>query len=47
MIFIESNDDGLWTCKDGLIIESSWKCDGQNDCDDKSDEDPSICRKLF
>lgn len=39
----ENNDDGLWTCKDGLIIESSWKCDGQNDCDDKSDEDPSIC----
>lgn len=33
-------------CKSsGRCILDSWKCDGDSDCKDSSDEDPAICRK--
>ena len=34
-----------WTCGDGLSINLSWKCDGQVDCNDGSDEWMENCGK--
>ena len=34
-------------CKsNGRCVLGAWKCDGDKDCTDGSDEDEAICRKL-
>lgn len=35
-----------YRCLDGGCIPLTWKCDGQTDCDDDSDEG-SFCRRFF
>jgi len=30
---------------DGRCIPERWQCDGEEDCEDKTDEGPEICRK--
>lgn len=35
--------EGQWQCLDGDCIHSSFLCDTQNDCIDKSDEDKNVC----
>ena len=35
--------EGEFQCDNGLCINGAWKCDSENDCDDKSDE--KNCRK--
>jgi hypothetical protein len=34
-----------YLCSDGQCINLDWRCDGDEDCDDKSDE--TNCRKNF
>lgn len=34
-----------FTCASGQCIPKTWKCDGEPDCVDGSDEDPAFCRK--
>ncbi|KAG0726660.1 Very low-density lipoprotein receptor [Chionoecetes opilio] len=33
-------------CNSGKCIPERWKCDGEPDCDDESDENPEECAKL-
>ena len=37
--------DKEFTCSSGRCIPARWQCDREDDCDDGSDEDPSICGK--
>uniref|UniRef100_A0A3Q2YAJ4 EGF-like domain-containing protein n=1 Tax=Hippocampus comes TaxID=109280 RepID=A0A3Q2YAJ4_HIPCM len=32
-----------WQCTNKQCIPESWQCDGEDDCGDRSDEDPSHC----
>ena len=32
-----------FSCKNNRCVLNKWKCDGQNDCGDNSDEDPAVC----
>lgn len=36
---------GEFACKNNRCIQERWKCDGDNDCLDNSDEVPDLCRK--
>ena len=46
VVQVQSKDDSTWKCDDGLVISSSWKCDGTTDCDDGSDETLKLCGLL-
>lgn len=37
--------DREFQCDDGLCINEDWQCDGENDCDDMTDE--RDCRKYI
>ena len=38
---------GRWTCDNHTTsVMIDWICDGEVDCNDKSDENPENCRKL-
>ncbi|XP_078486299.1 vitellogenin receptor Yl [Ciona intestinalis] len=41
--FISVASSEVWKCDDGLSINSAWRCDGQFDCLDWSDENPDNC----
>ena len=47
-VFLEAAtcSDKEFTCSSGRCIPARWQCDREDDCDDGSDEDPSICGKL-
>lgn len=36
---------GEFACKNNRCIQERWKCDGDNDCLDNSDETLDLCRK--
>lgn len=38
---------GEFACKNSRCIQERWKCDGDNDCLDNSDEAPELCRELM
>uniref|UniRef100_A0A3B4AS09 E1 domain-containing protein n=1 Tax=Periophthalmus magnuspinnatus TaxID=409849 RepID=A0A3B4AS09_9GOBI len=42
---ILSHCPGEFACKNNRCIQERWKCDGDNDCLDNSDEVPELCRK--
>ena len=36
-------DEEEWRCGDGECIDAEWKCDGEKDCDDDTDESAGVC----
>ena len=40
-----SCDAGQWRCDNGDCIRDEYRCDGQEDCEDNSDEDG--CKIIF
>ena len=37
---------GQWKCSNGRCITKDLLCDGEDDCDDGSDETEDVCGKL-
>ena len=38
---------GEFACSNSRGIQERWKCDGDNDCLDNSDEAPALCRECL
>lgn len=41
---IKSCDQDLFQCANGRCIRGRWRCDGDKDCEDGSDETAKACR---
>ena len=39
--------DSEFKCTNGKCIPGTWHCDGEDDCYDGSDEDPTVCSKYL
>ncbi len=37
----------MFKCSNGNCIREKWRCDGDNDCNDGSDENELACSKYF
>lgn len=34
----------MFRCNNGRCISRVWRCEGEDDCGDNSDEDPELCK---